>query len=174
LLLNYGQLETLMARIHGASAKAQTGALRARIRHLRRLGLPLGISPGTGNPVAYGKKQIYELAFCLELEQCGVDPRLAVGLLKAHREYVLNAYAKAEAAVQKNEGYYFWLKGEFMAVRWTKETKKFPGLPQMQAGPASLLERALETSKRMIVFSLTTIAAEALQAENEERNGVDP
>jgi hypothetical protein len=164
-LLSYGQLEALIARIHGAPADVQAGALRARIRHLRRLGLPLGISPGTGNSIAYGKEQIYELSFCLELEQCGVDPRLAVGLLKAHRVFILHAYAKAEAAIQKNEGYFFWLETEFMTASWTTAKRKFPGLPQIGHASVLKLDRTVCAPKSMIVLNLATIAAEVLQRE---------
>ena len=172
-MFSYGQVETLIARIYGASAKVQAGALRGRIRHLRRLGLPIGISPGTGTPIEYGKEQVYELAFCLGLEQCGVDPRLAVRLLKKHRTFILHTYAKAEEAIQKNEGYFFWLETDFMSASWSSTKRKFPGLPTISAGSIRSLERTIEPSKHMIMFSPTTIAAEVLQAGSEE-HGVDP
>jgi hypothetical protein len=151
-LLSYRQLETLMARIYGASAKTQAGALRARIRHLRRLGLPIGISPGTGNSITYGKEQIYEVSFCLELEQCGIDPRLAVGLLKAYRAYILRAYAEAEAAT---ESYFFWVKTEFMTARWPGPKRKFPGIPQFQAGKMHTLKAAILNSTHLAIFNMT-------------------
>jgi hypothetical protein len=155
-LLNYKQLETLIARRYGASAKTQTGALRARIRHLRRLGLPLGISPpGTGNSITYGKEHIYEILFCLELEQFGIDPRLAVGLLKAYRPYIMRAYREAAAAIQNNEDYFFWLETEFMTARWPGPKRKFAGIPKFQAGLMEDLNEAVRDSTRLSIFSMT-------------------
>jgi hypothetical protein len=167
-LFSYGQLETLIARIYGASAKAQTGALRGRIRHLRRLGLPIGLARGSGNKITYGKKQVYELGFCLQLEQLGVDPNLAARLLKARREYILNAYGNAEEALQRGELYFFWFVTDFMSVRWSTEKLKFPGLPNMQAGPMQVLEFAIarldSRHSCLALFQATPLVREVLEA----------
>jgi hypothetical protein len=82
-LFSYGQLETLIARIYGASAKAQAGALRGRMRHLRRLGLPIGVAPaGSGRKIAYSKEHVYELGFCLQLEQRGLTQALPLSCFR--------------------------------------------------------------------------------------------
>jgi hypothetical protein len=171
-LFSYGELETLIARFYGASAKAQVGALRGRIRHLRRLGLPIGVAPGgSGRKIAYGKEQVYELGFCLQLEQLGIDPSLAVDLLKAHghRKYILRAYGEAEEALQKGELYFFWLVTEFMSAGWSTKKLKFPGLPVFQAGSLEEFEDAIARfdSRQggcMALFHMTTLVREVLEA----------
>ena len=169
-LFGYGQLETLIARIYGAPAKAQTGALRGRLRHLRRLGLPIGAARGSGNKITYGKEQVYELGFCLQLEQLGIDPSLAVDLLKAYREtYILRAYANAEEALQNGEDYFFWLVTEFMSAGWSTKKLKFPGLPVFQAGSLEEFEDAIARfdSRQggcMALFHMTTLVREVLEA----------
>jgi hypothetical protein len=169
-LFSYGQLETLIARIYGASAKAQPGALRGRIRHLRRLGLPTGLARGSGNKITYGKEQVYELGFCLQLEQLGIAPTLAVKLLQAHRDYVLkSAYRHAEEALQKGEPYFFWLVTEFMSASWSTEKLKFPGLPDMRGGPMLVLELDIarlnsRPGRCLAVFEMTSFVREVLEA----------
>jgi hypothetical protein len=168
-MFRYPQVEDIFGRLYGAAGVAKTGALRGRITHLRRLGLPLGVARGSGNKIDYGKEQVYELGFCLQLEQLGIDPSLAARLLQAHRGYILRAYARAEEALQKGEHYFFWLVTEFMAASWSAEKLKFPGLPEMQAGPMRALEGAIARfdSRQppcLALFQVTPLVREVLQA----------
>lgn len=165
-MFRYPQVEDIFGRLYGAAGDAKTGALRGRITHLRRLGLPLGVARGSGNKIAYGKEQVYELGFCLQLEQLGVDPSLAARLLQAHQGYILRAYRKAEL---KNEDWFFWLVTEFMSAGWSEEKLKFPGLPEFQAGPLQLLEGAIarfdpRQGGCLALFHMTPLAREVLQA----------
>jgi hypothetical protein len=165
-MFRYPQVEDIFGRLYGAAGAAKTGALRGRITHLRRLGLPLGVARGSGNKIAYGKEQVYEFGFCLQLEQSGVDPSLAAKLLQAHRDYVLNAYARAE---REREVWFFWLVTEFMSASWSTENMKFAGLPEFQAGPMRALEFAIARldSRQggcLALFQVTPLVREVLQA----------
>jgi hypothetical protein len=167
---SYAMVESALARVFGADAMAQKRVFRGRLQHLRRLGLPSG-GRGRGKAITYTKANIYELGFCLQLEQLGVDPSLAVDLLKAprHRKYILDAYATAEESLQKGEHYFFWLVTEFMSASWSTEKLKFRGLPVFQAG---LLEEFEDAVTRLgfrrggclALFQMTPLIREVLQA----------
>jgi hypothetical protein len=164
---SYSMVETVLAKVFAAGAAAQKGALRGRIKHLQRLGLT--VKPPGVRKIAYTSGQIYELGFCLQLEQLGVDPSLAVRLLQAHREYISRAYKDAELGLQKREDWFFWLGTEFMSASWSKKKLKFPGLPEFQAGPLEVLEAAIarldsRPGSCLAVFQMTPLIREVLQA----------
>jgi hypothetical protein len=167
--LRYGQVEELLARLHGADRSAQTGALRGRIKHLRRLGMPFGASPGTGNKIEYEKSQIYQFSFCLELEELGLDPALIVSSLEMHKDFVLRAYASAERELAKGLDYYFFIFTAFMQASWSKKKLKFPGLITMTAGPIDRVDPLISSlgtvhERRVVVFNMTPCVREVLNA----------
>jgi hypothetical protein len=169
---SYSMVETVLAKVFGADAEAQKGALRGRIKHLQRLGLTVK-APGV-RKIAYTREQIYELGFCLQLEQLGADPTVAVKLLQAYRKYILRAYGEAEEALQKGELYFFWLVTEFMSARWSKKKLKFPGLPKFQAGPLQVFEGEVSSlwSKHgscLAVFQMTPLVREVLEAAKAQK-----
>jgi len=71
-----GGVETALARLFNADPEVQRTTFRARIVHLRRVGIPLGLNPGRGKRIAYEMEQVYQLGLCLELEEMGLDPAL--------------------------------------------------------------------------------------------------
>ena len=170
---SYSMVEAVLAKIFGADAAAQKGALRGRIKHLQRLGLTVKARRGVRR-IAYTNGQIYELGFCLQLEQLGVDPTLAVKLLQAQREYILGAYAHAELA--EREDWFFWLSGlNFMSAAWSKEKRKFPGLPEMGAGPIRRLEGTIAhlwsgQGTCLAVFQMTPLVREVLEAAKAQND----
>jgi hypothetical protein len=169
--VSYSMVETVLAKVFAAGAAAQKGALRGRIKHLQRLGLTVK-APGV-RKIAYTSGQIYELGFCLQLEQLGVDPTLAVKLVQAHRPYVLRAYRNAEEALQKGEDYFFWLVTEFMSARWSTKKLKFRGLPVFQAGTPQEFEGAVTRlctqGSCLAVFQMTPLVREVLQAAKAQK-----
>jgi hypothetical protein len=173
-VFRYGQVETILARLHDADSDAQAGALRGRIKHLRRLGLPFGTSPGTGNKILYEKSQIYQFAFCLELEEFGINPDLIVKLLETYRDFVLSAYTSAEREFEKGNDYYFRFHTDFMSANWSKEKLKFPGIPTITAGPIKQIERDISAlnrnrARRVAIFNMTPCVQEVHKAEKESK-----
>jgi len=77
----YAQVEAALARLFNADPEVQRKTFRARIVHLRRVGIPLGFSPGRGKRIAYELEQVYQLGLCLELEEMGLDPSLISRLM---------------------------------------------------------------------------------------------
>ena len=61
---------------------ANTAKFRARLKQLQRSGWPTGVNTGGTRP-DYGAQQLLELAFVLELLECGVSPDRAVRLISA-------------------------------------------------------------------------------------------
>src|SRR5262249_13097677 len=169
----YGVVETALAKLCGADAIAQKGAFRGRLQHLRRLGLPSG-GPGRGKAITYTKANVYELGFCLECEELGINPALAVNLLKRHHEYILCSHAKAEEALQNGDEYFFWFTTNFMSASWSKKKLKFPGLPNFGSGPMLRLEGTISMlrheshNRRLAFFSMTPLIREVQAAETQK------
>ncbi|KAA2242095.1 hypothetical protein [Salinarimonas soli] len=78
MAFTYAQAETILAGLFGADERVQKAAFRGRLKHLKRLGIPLGSRPGRGSKVDYELEHIYQWAWCLELEEFGLDPSLIV------------------------------------------------------------------------------------------------
>jgi hypothetical protein len=170
---SYAVAETALAKVFGADAMVQKRAFRGRLQHLRRLGLPSG-GIGRGKAITYAKANIYELGFCLECEELGIIPTLAVNLLERHRGYILNAYERAEQHFPTE--WFFWFSGlNFMSVAWSKEKPKFPGLPEMGSGPMRGLKGAVirfghkKRNHRLAVFSMTSLVKEVLEASKAQK-----
>jgi hypothetical protein len=169
---SYAVVETALAKVFGADAMAQKRAFRGRLQHLRRLGLPSG--PGRGKAISYAKTNIYELGFCLECEELGIIPTLAVNLLAMRGDYILHAYERAERDFP-TEWFFWFSRLNFMSVTWSKEKRKFPGLPEMQAGPMRALESAIarfdsRPGGRLALFQMTPLVREVLQAEKAQND----
>src|SRR4051794_27063212 len=72
----YGQVEQALADALQIESE-DMGAFRARLRHLRGLGLPNVPRPGSGRVVDYSWRQAFEMLLALELENIGKAPRIA-------------------------------------------------------------------------------------------------
>src|SRR4051794_23838050 len=75
-MYTYAQAETVLARLYGADEQAQLGAFRGRLKHLKRVNIPLNMSPGRGAKVAYTREHVFQWAVCLEFSEFGFDPVL--------------------------------------------------------------------------------------------------
>lgn len=82
-MYTYAQAETILARCYGADEDVQRNAFRGRLKHLKRLGIPLGVSPGRGKKVLYSREQIFQWALCLELSEFGIDPTITARFIEA-------------------------------------------------------------------------------------------
>jgi len=77
------------------------GAFRARIRHLRNLGVPAIPKPGSGQKVDYSRDHLIHLALALELEQAGLSP---IDAAKFSGQIVRNTLK--DRAVTRNKAFF--------------------------------------------------------------------
>ena len=81
---SYKEIETALARMHDIHPSALK-AFRARLRHLRNLGIPDLPKVGSGSRVAYSLDNAEELAFALELMQFGIAPAILHQQVESYR-----------------------------------------------------------------------------------------
>src|SRR5262245_53269509 len=73
--LRYGHVELALAGLMNVAGE-NIGAFRARLRHLRNIGVPQQLpKPGSGQPIAYSRRQALEMLIALELEKLGQAPK---------------------------------------------------------------------------------------------------
>ncbi len=79
----YKHLELALANVFGVP-KRDLPAFRARIRHLRNLGVPPISKLGSGQRVRYTRSDVIQLMIALEVELLGLPPQLAAGFSRQH------------------------------------------------------------------------------------------
>ena len=109
----YAVVETALARMHGADAEVQRGAFRGRLKHLQRLGLPLGDKPGKGRRIDYSEAQIVQLALALELSEAGLDPTKIASFITS---YWFMFFEKRLTGMSFDDNDYF---GDILAIGTT-------------------------------------------------------
>jgi hypothetical protein len=112
----YAEAEILLARLYKADEAAQRGAFRGRLKHLQRLGIPMGSRPGKGKKVSYDRQQIYQWAFCLELEEFGIDPTVIVRIVE--REWEKNILPQFITAERNEREWFLFTAPRFMSAGW--------------------------------------------------------
>ena len=80
--LRYKHVEAALAEVLNVKAKG-LGAFRARLRHLRNIGLPRLPMPGSGQHIVYSRHQALEMLIAMELEKVGQTPRKAALLAES-------------------------------------------------------------------------------------------
>jgi hypothetical protein len=98
--MQYRHLEKALAQLMRIKA-SDIAAFRARLRHLRNIGLPRLPNPGSGQPIDYTRRQALELMIALELEKLGQSPRtVAMNAESIVRRVPYDQY-EGEAPVRK-------------------------------------------------------------------------
>src|SRR5438105_3638663 len=72
----YGQVEAALAEVLKIPPE-NMGAFRARLRHLRNIGLLNLPKPGSGRSIAYSWQQAVGMLLAIQFENVGVAPRVA-------------------------------------------------------------------------------------------------
>jgi len=95
--LLYGQIENIIARVLWIREDLRP-VLRARLRHLRKIGVPELPNVGSGGRVHYTYEQALEMLVAIALENIGQEPSVAKSIAKIAVDRLLIAMLK------KNEG----------------------------------------------------------------------
>jgi hypothetical protein len=77
----YALVERALAWVLDVGPEAQRGALRGRLKHLQRLGLP-GLMTGKGTRVLYTHEQVCQWLIALLMLQVGINPTVIVRLVQ--------------------------------------------------------------------------------------------
>jgi hypothetical protein len=72
--LRYQHVEVALADLMNVMPESM-GAFRARLRHLRNIGVARLPKPGSGKAIKYSRRQALELLIALELEKAGQTPK---------------------------------------------------------------------------------------------------
>jgi hypothetical protein len=168
-VFTYAQAETILGKLYGVPDQAtQRGAFRGRLKHLLRLGIPLGSRPGKGVRVAYGAEHLYQWAFCLELEEVGLDPTVIVRMLKAQWPKIRAGFKKT--AKDSRELFMVLMPLGLMSASWWKQADEVPFVAALPLDEAYRymdgLAQAIERS-RWLVFNLSRITR-AVEAASKE------
>jgi hypothetical protein len=92
---SYGAVEKALGAVFDANAKTQQGALRGRLKHLQRLGLP-GTVAGKGTRIQYSAEQACQWLLALLMSDAGIDPKVSVKLIhKFWAKYLKSIVLKA-------------------------------------------------------------------------------
>lgn len=78
---SYGAVEAALAALHQIDEE-RIGAFRARLKHLKNLGIPMVQKVGSGSRVQYSRDHVWQVAVALELEACGIGPNEAAAWIK--------------------------------------------------------------------------------------------
>ena len=168
-LFTYGEAETLLAKLHGAEA-VQRLAFRGRMKHLKRVGIPLDTSVGQGKKTLYTEDHLYQWAFALELEQVNVDPTSIGKIMAAYwADSIRPAYLAAKEASPLT-AILFWIVPQFMNSTWVTHTDGVEGdalgiLEMGWVGAAELQTVLMHRPHRYSIFSITDAVKAVLDAK---------
>lgn len=120
-----GQVEAAVAAAHGIREEGLP-AFKARLRHLRNLGVPMIPHVGSGSRVNYSEDNVRQLFLALEFEQFGMSPRLAARFVREiwsspFLRHIKEMFEVAEAS--ENDPLYLVFHPFFIGEAFGKEKK---------------------------------------------------
>lgn len=154
--VTYAQAEGVLARLHGANGDAQRKTFRARLKHLKKLGVPLGVEPGRGKKISYAEEQLYQWAFCLEVAEFGLDPTHIVRVLREHWDEIKKHF-NAEASRDFNDELLFVLRPAFLSQAMAGTASY--GIKWFRGSGADLFWK-LRSHRRAMVINVTHLLRE--------------
>jgi hypothetical protein len=97
----YKHVEAALAQVFEIDSR-KMARFRARLRHLRELGVPALPKPGSGQQIAYRRDHAIAALIALKLEQVGMPPQKAAHVTRGlARDWILDA----DAAIAKQAPY---------------------------------------------------------------------
>ena len=143
----YARVERALAAVFGIAADRR-GPMRARLKHLNSLGMP-GLKVGKGQRIAYSLEQIAQWLVALLIEETGVDPVVAAGLVKETWSHGIGDGTRLAMGEESAENHVFLkLRPQLMTGSWLHETSPLAtvraiGVFQQSSGGLANVEREL-------------------------------
>jgi len=129
VVLRYKQVEAALAEVMKVKPKAR-GAFRARLRHLRNIGLPRLPNPGSGRAIDYSRQQALAMLVAIELEKIGQSPMQAASI--------------AQSMVRQSP------YGQFEGEDWYLYVSEHE--PRYTMGRASLIEQMMKSAPAVLLL----------------------
>jgi hypothetical protein len=127
--------EGALAAVFGVDAKTQRGPLRARLKHIQRLGLP-GTAAGKGARISYSLEQASQWLIALLLSEVGIDPVVIVKTIQKNwRSSLARRVQEAvDAEVLSGKPILLSIRPRSMSGAWIgKKSPHFRTLPWIDA-----------------------------------------
>jgi hypothetical protein len=146
--------------MHAADEHVQEKAFRARLKHLQRLGLPIEENKRDGRRIKYGPNEVYQLAFALELSECGLDPKVIVGIITSQWDRMRKKIRFAHEIARDNDRYsdvtegnsLILLRTRIMQLAWD-DPSATDNVPIFSF--TSVVGNTLDSEDRVIVINVT-------------------
>jgi hypothetical protein len=151
--VTYAEAETMLASLHGASGDVQSRAFRGRLKHLKRLGIPIDSSPGRGSKIAYSDDQLHQWAFCLELAEFGIDPTTIASFVL--NEWASNLSPHFQEALTSRSDIYFAMRPRLMANAWEPGSFDLQWIDLKRA--TNFLHRLSGGNRRAILINISDL-----------------
>jgi hypothetical protein len=133
--LVYGQIEQALAATFEADSKARQNSIRSRLKHLRRLGIPLEAkNVGRGQRRFYDRAQALQMLLALEAEEFGLDPAVTAAVLRRWWDPYLASFCRMAVDAQALAGnpVFLGLRPKQMSAAWDAPGDPFKAIPQIQ------------------------------------------
>jgi hypothetical protein len=165
VIVTYGEAEGILAQLHEVAEATQRAAFRARLKNLKKLGIPLGSTPGRGKKITYVRDDLYQWAFCLECAQFGFDPTAVVETVKKSWDYIKECFKQAEEI--KDDHVLMMIDPAFMSKALDHRGRYFFEGSEI-AFPEHVGSRLKSGSyKRACIFDLTRVVREIDRLEQK-------
>ncbi len=131
----YGVVEGALAGVFGVDVKTQRGALRARLKHIQRLGLP-GTAAGKGARISYSFEQASQWLIALLLSEIGIDPVVIVETIQKNWRSSLakSVQEAADAGALSGKPVLLSIRPRSMSGAWIgNKSSSFRSLPWIDA-----------------------------------------
>jgi hypothetical protein len=126
-MASYAEVMKVLAELYRAGEDAVRGPLRGRIQNLQKLGVPLHGQVGKGKKLDYQRQQIYQLVFCMELAEIGLNPSQVASTVRVLWELAFGGAFLAEAAVPSlDNDRILILVADQMSTAWTTPQSPSP------------------------------------------------
>jgi hypothetical protein len=156
------------------------------LKHFKKLGVPLGISPGRGKKIKYSREHLYQWIFCLECSQFAIDPTWIVMAMEKHWSSIYQLFERAghlpsriddgddprKHEPEPVEDWFMVFSPNFMSGTWSGEPvtdpndPSFPFFSNIQESRISeTIARMRGHSRRIALINVTEITRQVQEAE---------